>query len=59
MPPDEPRTRSSSPPESPARPLSHWLQLMLAEIHAKREAHERGRDEDERRRAEAGDAARR
>ncbi|MGP8035119.1 MAG: hypothetical protein ACLPQ6_13390 [Steroidobacteraceae bacterium] len=40
----------SSPP--PPRALSEWLQLMLAEIHAKREAQERARAEEARRRAE-------
>jgi hypothetical protein len=48
--------------ESLARPLSHWLQLMLAEIQAKREAQERARAEEARRRGElaappAGDSA--
>ena len=35
--------------ESPAPALSFWLQLMLAEITAKREAFERARAEDARR----------
>jgi len=34
------------------RPLSQWLQLMLAEISAKREALERARAEEAKRRAE-------
>ncbi len=38
--------------EPPPRALSEWLQLMLAEITAKREALERARAEDARRRAE-------
>ena len=38
--------------ESPAPALSQWLQLMLAEIAAKREALERARAEEARRRAE-------
>ncbi len=38
--------------ESPARTLSPWLQLMLAEIAARREARERAGAEEERRRAE-------
>ena len=33
----------------PSAPLSQWLQLMLAEISAKREALERARAEDARR----------
>ena len=41
-----------SEPESLARPLSQWLQLMLAEIAARREALERARAEDARRLAE-------
>ena len=43
--------------ESPARPLSgfsQWLQLMLAEIAAKREAQERARAEEALRSAEHG-----
>jgi hypothetical protein len=40
---------ASSLKESLALPLSQWLQLMLAEIAAKREAHERGRSEEARR----------
>jgi hypothetical protein len=32
-----------SQPESPAPALSQWLQLMLAEIAAKREAEQRAR----------------
>lgn len=40
----------------PPRALSQWLQLMLAEIAAKRDAQERARAEEERRRAEC-DAA--
>ncbi|HXY95514.1 MAG TPA: hypothetical protein VEH00_00985 [Steroidobacteraceae bacterium] len=42
----------SEPQESPALPLSQWLQLMLAEITAKREAHERARAEEARRNEE-------
>lgn len=38
--------------ESQPRALSQWLQLMLAEIAAKREALERARAEEARRRAE-------
>jgi hypothetical protein len=38
--------------ESPPRMLSEWLQLMLAEITAKREALERAAAEEARRRAE-------
>jgi hypothetical protein len=41
---------------TPPRALSQWLQLMLAEIAAKRDAQERARAEEERRRAEC-DAA--
>lgn len=44
--------RALSGPESQAPALSQWLQLMLAEIAAKREALERARAEDARRRAE-------
>lgn len=49
--------RPASREESPARPLSQWLQLMLAEIAAKRDAQERARAEDERRRAERNAAS--
>jgi hypothetical protein len=38
--------RPLSGSESPAQPLSQWLQLMLAEIAAKREALERTRAEE-------------
>jgi len=38
--------------ESPALPLSQWLQLMLAEITAKREAEERACAEEARRNEE-------
>ena len=38
--------------------LSHWLQLMLAEIAAKREAQQRARAEEAQRAAERADAAR-
>ena len=38
--------------ESPAPALSQWLQLMLAEMAAQREALERARAEEVRRRAE-------
>jgi hypothetical protein len=48
--------RPLSQEESPARPLSQWLQLMLAEIQAKREAQERARAEEARRRGELGAA---
>jgi hypothetical protein len=44
--------RALSEEESHARPLSHWLQLMLAEIAAKRDAQQRACEEEERRRAE-------
>ena len=44
--------RPLSQKDSPARPLSQWLQLMLAEIAAKREAQERARAEEARRRLE-------
>ena len=40
------------PSESAPRPLSEWLQLMLAEISAKREALEHARAEEARRHAE-------
>jgi len=43
--------------ESPAPALSQWLQLMLAEIQAKREGEERARAEEARRRAELGACA--
>jgi len=48
----ESRARSPSESESLARPLSQWLQLMLAEIAARREALEHARAEEARRRAE-------
>ena len=48
----EPSAREPSEKESPARPLSQWLQLMLAEISAKREALERARAEEARRNEE-------
>jgi hypothetical protein len=38
--------------ESPAPALSQWLQLMLAEIAAKREAEQRARTEEAQRAAE-------
>ena len=44
--------RSRSESQAPA--LSQWLQLMLAEITAKREAHERARAEEALRSAEHG-----
>ena len=54
---------SPAPPlsgqESPAPALSFWLQLMLAEIAAKREALERARAEEARRSTENPAAARR
>lgn len=40
---------------SPPRALSEWLQLMLAEISAKREALEQARAEEALRRAEHAD----
>ena len=43
--------------DSPPRALSDWLQLMLAEIAAKREAQERARAEEARRRLERAGAA--
>jgi len=45
----EPSGRELSGKESLALPLSQWLQLMLAEITAKREALERARAEEARR----------
>lgn len=48
----EPQAPALSGSESRAPALSFWLQLMLAEIGAKREALERARAEDARRRAE-------
>lgn len=47
---EPPRCLSGSEPPAPA--LSQWLQLMLAEIAAKREALERACAEEARRRAE-------
>ena len=47
---EPPAARSGPEPQAPA--LSQWLQLMLAEIAAKREALERARAEEARRRAE-------
>lgn len=44
--------------ESPAPALSQWLQLMLAEIAAKREAHQRARAEEAQRAAERAAAPR-
>jgi hypothetical protein len=44
--------RPLSETESPAPALSQWLQLMLAEMAARREALERARAEEVRRRAE-------
>jgi hypothetical protein len=43
--------------EPAPRPLSAWLQLMLAEIAAKRDALERARAEEARRRVESGAAS--
>ena len=43
---------ASEPAESRAPALSQWLQVMLAEIAAKREALERARAEEALRRAE-------
>ena len=52
---------SPAPPlsgsESPAPPLSFWLQLMLAEISAKREALEGARAEEARRQSERSAAS--
>jgi len=48
----EPSTPPLSESESPAPALSFWLQLMLAEIAAKREALERARAEEARRNEE-------
>jgi hypothetical protein len=45
----EPSGRAPAERDSPAAPLSFWLQLMLAEIAAKREALERARVEEARR----------
>ena len=45
----------SDSPEPPA-PLSQWLQLMLAEIAAKREAQQRARAEDAQRAQESAAA---
>jgi hypothetical protein len=44
--------------DSPAPPLSFWLQLMLAEIAAKREAQQRERAEEAQRAAERAAAPR-
>jgi hypothetical protein len=44
--------------ESPAPPLSFWLQLMLAEIAAKREAQQRASAEEALRAAEGAAAPR-
>jgi hypothetical protein len=53
---------SPAPPlsgqESPAPPLSFWLQLMLAEIAAKREAQQRASAEEALRAAERAAAPR-
>jgi hypothetical protein len=55
-PPPRARPEKGSPAlsgqESLGRPLSQWLQLMLAELAARREALERARAEEARRRAE-------
>lgn len=48
----EPPAPALSESESPAPALSFWLQLMLAEIAAKREALERARAEEALRRSE-------
>ena len=48
----EPPAPALSETESPAPALSQWLQLMLAEMAARREALERARAEEVRRRAE-------
>jgi hypothetical protein len=48
----EPPALALSETESPAPALSQWLQLMLAEIAARREALERARAEEAQRRAE-------
>jgi hypothetical protein len=47
-----PPPRALSEEESPAPALSQWLQLMLAEIAAKRDALERARAEEARRSTE-------
>jgi hypothetical protein len=52
---ESPRPLSGSQSHAPA--LSPWLQLMLAEIAAKREALERARAEEARRRSERSGAA--
>jgi len=44
--------RELSGKEAPVATLSHWLQLMLAEIASKREAQEHARAEQTRRAAE-------
>ena len=49
---DSPAAPALSETESPAPALSQWLQLMLAEMAAQREALERARAEEARRRAE-------
>ena len=54
---EEAHARPLSQKESPARPLSFWLQLMLAEIQAKREGEERARAEEARRSAELAASA--
>lgn len=51
---EESPARAPSGQESSAPALSQWLQLMLAEITAKREAHERARAEEALRSAEHG-----
>lgn len=51
---EESPARPQSGSESQAPAISQWLQLMLAEIAAKREAHERARAEDALRSAEHG-----
>jgi hypothetical protein len=48
----EPQAPALSRKESPAPALSQWLQLMLAEIAAKRDAEQRARAEDTQRAAE-------
>ena len=49
---ESPAAPALSERESPAPALSQWLQLMLAEMAAQREALERARAEEARRRAE-------
>ncbi|HVH83477.1 MAG TPA: hypothetical protein VM713_04075 [Steroidobacteraceae bacterium] len=52
----EPAPDALSPSQSRGPALSQWLQLMVAEIAAKREALERARAEEARRHAERADS---